>query len=52
MRMNFRMRFRCQIIRKNVDSSDHLESFHVLNDLVVDRGPSPFLSKLELYGIN
>ena len=26
------------------------ESFEVLNDLVVDRGPSPFVSLLELFG--
>ncbi|KAJ3258357.1 hypothetical protein HK103_003645 [Boothiomyces macroporosus] len=29
-----------------------IENEKVLNDLVVDRGPSPFLSKLELYGNN
>ncbi|KAJ3368321.1 NAD(+) kinase [Kappamyces sp. JEL0680] len=49
MRMNFRMRFECRILRKNADEADHLHSYQVLNDLVVDRGPSPFLSKLELY---
>lgn len=27
-----------------------VESFEVLNDLVVDRGPSPFVSLLELFG--
>lgn len=26
------------------------ESFIILNDLVVDRGPSPYISQLELYG--
>lgn len=26
------------------------ESFHILNDVVIDRGPSPYLSNLELYG--
>ncbi|KAJ1553569.1 hypothetical protein HK096_007333, partial [Nowakowskiella sp. JEL0078] len=26
-----------------------VETFHILNDLVVDRGPSPFMSQLELY---
>lgn len=26
------------------------ESFMILNDLVVDRGPSPYISQLELYG--
>ena len=29
---------------------DHNATYQVLNDLVVDRGPSPFLSSLELYG--
>ncbi len=28
-----------------------VETFEVLNDLVVDRGPSPFVSLLELFGI-
>lgn len=28
-----------------------VESFEVLNDLVVDRGPSPFVSQLELFGM-
>ncbi|RUS26808.1 ATP-NAD kinase-like domain-containing protein [Jimgerdemannia flammicorona] len=28
------------------------ESFEVLNDLVVDRGPSPYMSLLELFGDN
>lgn len=28
------------------------ESFEVLNDLVVDRGPSPYVSLLELFGIS
>lgn len=27
-----------------------VETFEVLNDLVVDRGPSPFVSLLELFG--
>lgn len=27
-----------------------VESFEVLNDLVVDRGPSPYVSLLELFG--
>lgn len=31
-------------------STRAVESFEVLNDLVVDRGPSPFVSQLELFG--
>ena len=27
-----------------------VESFEVLNDLVIDRGPSPYVSLLELFG--
>lgn len=27
-----------------------VEKYHVINDLVVDRGPSPFVSLLELFG--
>ena len=34
---------RCAITRP-------VESFEVLNDLVVDRGPSPYVSLLELFG--
>ncbi|KAJ3273760.1 hypothetical protein HDV01_003887 [Terramyces sp. JEL0728] len=52
MRMNFRMRFQCTIHRQNKEAGDHGSAYQVLNDLVVDRGPSPFLSKLELYGNN
>ena len=29
-----------------------VESFEVLNDLVVDRGPSPYVSLLELFGVS
>ena len=29
-----------------------VETFEVLNDLVVDRGPSPYVSLLELFGKN
>ncbi|BGP24895.1 hypothetical protein JCM10295v2_003815 [Rhodotorula toruloides] len=31
-------------------STRAVESFEVLNDLVVDRGPSPYVSQLELFG--
>ncbi|KAI8808813.1 ATP-NAD kinase-like domain-containing protein [Cladochytrium replicatum] len=30
--------------------NDHGRTYHILNDLVVDRGPSPYVSQLELYG--
>lgn len=32
-------------------STRPVESFEVLNDLVVDRGPSPYVSLLELFGM-
>ncbi|KAJ3187386.1 hypothetical protein HDU85_006674 [Gaertneriomyces sp. JEL0708] len=74
MRMNFRMRFSCTIIRHhqeplhlvNGDGTAHgidnsashhtttttttEETYHILNDLTIDRGPSPYMSSLELYG--
>ncbi|EMD37768.1 hypothetical protein CERSUDRAFT_83539 [Gelatoporia subvermispora B] len=31
-------------------STQPVESFEVINDLVVDRGPSPYVSQLELFG--
>lgn len=56
MRVNLRMRFTCNIYRSTppVHASQprtHLEcaSFEVLNELVIDRGPSPYVSNLELY---
>ncbi|KAI8996048.1 ATP-NAD kinase-like domain-containing protein [Gaertneriomyces semiglobifer] len=48
MRMNFRMRFSCTIIRHHQQPL-HL-TYHILNDLTIDRGPSPYMSSLELYG--
>jgi NAD+ kinase len=58
MRVNLRMRFTCTVWR--VDRSpgadrgavDEREQFEVLNELVIDRGPSPYVSNLELYGDN
>ncbi|KAJ1536516.1 hypothetical protein HK096_010160 [Nowakowskiella sp. JEL0078] len=32
------------------EENDHRKTFNILNDLVVDRGPSPYMSQLELYG--
>jgi NAD+ kinase len=58
MRVNLRMRFTCTVYRyqKNAaaDSPQHIEAeqFEVLNELVIDRGPSPYVSNLELYGDN
>jgi NAD+ kinase len=58
MRVNLRMRFTCTVYRyqKNATpgSPQHIEAeqFEVLNELVIDRGPSPYVSNLELYGDN
>ena len=63
MRVNMRMRFTCTVYRasrhlsrSNLPKADHpseltIDSqFEVLNELVIDRGPSPYVSNLELYG--
>ncbi|KAI8920905.1 ATP-NAD kinase-like domain-containing protein, partial [Powellomyces hirtus] len=57
LRMNFRIRFSCTILRHDPDAkhiggneADHGATFEILNDLTIDRGPSPFMSQLELYG--
>ncbi|KAF2452121.1 ATP-NAD kinase [Karstenula rhodostoma CBS 690.94] len=58
MRVNLRMRFTCTVYRyqKNAlpDAPQHIEAeqFEVLNELVIDRGPSPYVSNLELFGDN
>lgn len=61
MRVNLRMRFTCTVYRAQPTSSSgpdqgpsHIEAeqFEVLNELVIDRGPSPYVSNLELYGDN
>lgn len=54
MRVNLRMRFTCTVYR--TDPRDpgagavESEQFEVLNELVIDRGPSPYVSNLELFG--
>ncbi|KAI4217060.1 MAG: hypothetical protein LQ351_000368 [Letrouitia transgressa] len=62
MRVNLRMRFTCTVYHapttsKTASSSSAIaaemvegEQFEVLNELVIDRGPSPYVSNLELYG--
>ncbi|PVI04714.1 ATP-NAD kinase [Periconia macrospinosa] len=58
MRVNLRMRFTCTVYRYQKHASNgapqHIEAeqFEVLNELVIDRGPSPYVSQLELYGDN
>jgi NAD+ kinase len=53
MRVNLRMRFTCTVYRSQEDGAAtpiEAEQFEVLNELVIDRGPSPYVSNLELYG--
>jgi NAD+ kinase len=52
MRVNLRMRFTCTVFRNSANSKEpqEAEQFEVLNELVIDRGPSPYVSNLELFG--
>ncbi|KAF9887698.1 NAD(+) kinase [Aspergillus nanangensis] len=58
MRVNLRMRFTCTVYRKDrskgadAGAVEEGEQFEVLNELVIDRGPSPYVSNLELYADN
>lgn len=53
MRVNLRMRFTCTVYRDGVGQEmEEGEQFEVLNEVVIDRGPSPYVSNLELYGDN
>ncbi|KAJ4290686.1 NAD(+) kinase [Collariella sp. IMI 366227] len=54
MRVNLRMRFTCTVYRDGPHGHEmeEAEQFEVLNELVIDRGPSPYVSNLELYGDN
>ncbi|KAM3565410.1 hypothetical protein ARSEF4850_001364 [Beauveria asiatica] len=52
MKINLRMRFTCTVWRRGAlnAAAGEGEQFEVLNELVIDRGPSPYVSNLELYG--
>lgn len=56
MRVNLRMRFTCTVWRADrcpgaaKGAAEEGEQFEVLNELVIDRGPSAYVSNLELYG--
>jgi NAD+ kinase len=56
MRVNLRMRFTCTVWRADRSPGadpvavEEGEQFEVLNELVIDRGPSPYVSNLELWG--
>ncbi|KAK6332889.1 NAD(+) kinase [Orbilia brochopaga] len=51
-RVSMRMRFTCTVFRADSSSNEPIEGerFEVLNELVIDRGPSPYVSHMELYG--
>ncbi|EDO16327.1 hypothetical protein Kpol_1059p17 [Vanderwaltozyma polyspora DSM 70294] len=61
IKTNLRMRLECKVFRrrdpvvnpetgKKIFVSELISEHHVLNELTVDRGSSPFISMLELYG--
>lgn len=53
MRVSVRMRFTCTVYRRagpNTTETVEGEQFEVINELVIDRGPSSYISNLELYG--
>ena len=45
---HLRMRLRCCIHRQSCSGS--IETYHVLNELVIDRGPNPFMVNLDIFG--
>ncbi|KAK9359223.1 ATP-NAD kinase-like domain-containing protein [Lipomyces starkeyi] len=48
IKVNLRMRFTCTVFKGGHQSEVH----EVINEIVIDRGPSPWISMLELYGDN
>lgn len=61
VKTNLRMRLECKVYRRHEPETDpetgkkicvveHIDTHHILNEVVIDRGPSPFISNLELYG--
>lgn len=46
--LTLRSRLRCIIVRKNEDK-DKSPNLLVLNEVVIDRGPSPYLSNIDLF---
>ncbi|OLL25735.1 NAD(+) kinase [Neolecta irregularis DAH-3] len=48
IKVNLRMRHAVQ--RAEQDTVNESEQYEVLNEVVIDRGPSPFISSLDLFG--
>lgn len=47
--LTLRSRFRCIIDRHNEDKEKPETNLLVLNEVVIDRGPSPYLSNIDLF---
>ncbi|XP_025413244.1 NAD kinase-like isoform X2 [Sipha flava] len=47
--LTLRSRLRCIIVRKNEDKEKPPLNLLVLNEVVIDRGPSPYLSNIDLF---
>ncbi|CCD25805.2 NADH/NAD(+) kinase NDAI_0G00290 [Naumovozyma dairenensis CBS 421] len=61
IKINLRMRLECKIYHRHKPKYDHktgkkicimelMSTHHVLNEVIIDRGTSPFISMLELFG--
>lgn len=61
VKTNLRMRLKCNVYRRHTTKKDPITGkklcyvecvaeHHVLNEVTIDRGPSPYISMLELYG--
>lgn len=49
MHITLRMRLHCQIIREGQDHPMAGDVYEVLNEVVVDRGSNPYLTKIECW---
>jgi len=47
--LTLRSRLRCIIVRKNEEKDKPPPNLLVLNEVVIDRGPSPYLSNIDLF---
>lgn len=45
-----RMRLRCTVLRHSSNNHSLMEVFHVLNEVVIDRGPNPYMTTLQVFG--
>ena len=54
MYLNLHMRFTCTVYRNCSvrQEIEEVEQFEVLNKLVIDYGPSPYISSIEIYRDN